>query len=427
MVCSSVCTRRLTAACLILGTVVLAGCGSTKERAPALAIGYAGPATLPLRAEIPLDSRVVATVKHGERLEVVGRRRVFMKVRTPSGIEGWTSERQLLSGEEMEHLAEVSKQSGSLPSQGVATTFDVLNVHSEPSRFSPGFMQIKPGEKVRVLAHRVTPRVNTENRKPLIPPKPKPVKKPKKRETESKGPPVPPPPARLPANWLELSKTPVIPNDEPPPPPPPVPMDDWTMVRNAAGLSGWVLTSRLFMAIPDDVAQYAEGKRITSYFSLGEVRDEDKIKHNWLWTTISQSLQPYDFDSFRVFIWSLRRHRFETAYIERNLKGYYPVLLGQVQLTNSLRGAATTTSYPGFSVCVEKGDGLRYRRSYAFIVNVVRFAGEAPCEAPKAEKPREPAPAPLVSVAQNPKRTLDSLLRGLKARWEALRKRWLGK
>ena len=49
-------------------------------------------------------------------------------------------------------------------------------------------------------------------------------------------------------------------------------------MRNAAGQSGWVLTRRLFMSIPDEVAQYAEGKRIVSYFSLGETRDGQLVK-----------------------------------------------------------------------------------------------------------------------------------------------------
>ena len=140
------------------------------------------------------------------------------------------------------------------------------------------------------------------------------------------------------------------------------------------------------MAIPDDVAQYAEGKRIVSYFSLGEVQDEDQKKHNWLWTTIGEGVYPYDFDSFRVFIWSLRRHRYETAYIDRNLHGYAPVLLKDVELsaTKGSSGAAAA-KYPGFSICVEKKDGQRYRREYAFVTNVVRFAGEQPCDAAPPE------------------------------------------
>jgi hypothetical protein len=79
------------------------------------------------------------------------------------------------------------------------------------------------------------------------------------------------------------------------------------------------------MAIPDEVAQYAGGARITSYFDLGEVKDEEKgTKHNWLWTTASEQIT-YDFDAWRVFLWNRRRHRYETSYRQRKIEGYYPV------------------------------------------------------------------------------------------------------
>ena len=81
----------------------------------------------------------------------------------------------------------------------------------------------------------------------------------------------------------------------------------------------------LFMAIPDDVAQDAEGHRITSYLALGDVKDGDQVKHNWLWTTIGKGTEAGEFDSFRVFVWSIKHHRYETAYIERNVTGYFPV------------------------------------------------------------------------------------------------------
>ena len=131
-------------------------------------------------------------------------------------------------------------------------------------------------------------------------------------------------------------------------------MDDWNLVRTSDGKVGWVLTRPLSMAIPDEVAQYAEGHRITSYFPLGQVHDDDLVKNNWLWTTIIKGGQPYEFDSFRVFVWSLRHHRYETAYIERNVVGHYPV-----QVINA--GAL-----PSFSVVVEGEDGHLYRKTYSF-------------------------------------------------------------
>ncbi len=390
---------------LAMALVLLSGCRSGPPRAPVIGEAWVGPAVLKLRQEIPLDSPTAATVKHGDHVEIVQRRRRFMKVRTSQGAEGWTHENVLLSSEEMAALRALRERAAQLGAQGVATTFDALNVHTTPSRRAPSFMQVKQGERMQVLMHVVAPRVALE-RPPLIPPPPKKIRA-RKKPKPSRYPlpqPAPPPP---PANWLELSKTNMPAPEEPPEPPPPVAMDDWSLVRTSSGQAGWVLTGRLFMAIPDEVAQYAEGHRITSYFSLGEVQDGDLKRHNWLWTTISSRLQDYDFDTFRVFIWSLRRHRFETAYVERRLKGWFPVRVHPVTLSTGGR-TPTTTTYPGFSVCVEKEDGQRYRRDFAFIVNVVRLAGQGACEArpqvwpPPAEtqvagaKPA-PAAAPPVS------------------------------
>ncbi len=360
-------TRATRAASAVLALVILvtAACKSGESRAPAIGEAYAGPATLGLRKDIPVQSPVVATVKHGERLEIVQKRRRFLKVRTPAGAEGWVEDHLLLSSEEIATLKEVERRALTLPSQGLASTYDLLNVHTEANRFSPSFLQVKEGEKVDVVAHVSAPRTPPE-RKPLVLPRPK--SQTARKHAESKYP-LPPMPAGppLPRNWKELSKTPpevqqAIAESKAANAPP---KEDWSLVRNSRGESGWVLSRRLYMAIPDDVAQYAEGHRITSYFPLSDVNDDGTVKHNWLWTTMGSGDHPYDFDSFRVFTWSTRRHRYETAYIQRNVEGYFPVL-------------AKPT---GFSVCVTNNAGQRMRRTYSFVVTTVRFVGEQPCEA----------------------------------------------
>lgn len=416
-------------ACLALLALLLGACRTGPERAPVIAEAYAGPATLPLRKDIPLKSPVVATAKHGERLAIIQHRRRFLKVRTPRGIEGWTEEHLLLSAAEIAGLQEVERRALTLPSQGIASTYEMLNVHTEPNRLSPSFLQVKEGEKVDVVAHVAASR-NPPDRKALIPPRPKaPPPAHKKVEAKYPLPPMPPPPPP-PANWLELSRTAV---EAPQPAPeektePPAPTEDWSLVRNAQGQSGWVLTRRIYMAIPDDVAQYAEGRRITSYFPLGDVPDAGQVKHNWLWTTIGSGELPYDFDSFRVFIWSLRRHRYETAYIQRNLRGYFPVLVRSAQSAGGrqVRGAPAPETFPGFSVCVENRDGARVRRSYAFLVNIVRFAGEQPCEAPSKVLPDQAAAGVAAAVpAAGP--SADSLSGSLKSRLRALARKWFGR
>lgn len=405
--------------------------------APSIGEAFVGPAVLKIRSDIPLQSAVVATVKHGDRLEILQQRRRFFRVRTPSGAEGWTDERQLLAAEDMQKLKDLAKRSLEMSVQGQATSFSDLNVHTQPSRQSPSFLQVKENEKVDVLLHTTSPRTEP-SRKPLIPPAPKKVKTEEKKPVkESKYPPLPlPKPPGPPPDWLELSKTDLSADDLPDedegkdekstPQPKPVPMDDWSLIRTKTGESGWALTRRLAMAIPDDVAQYAEGRRIVSYFSLGEVQDGDEKKHNWLWTTIADGTYPYDFDSFRVFIWSLRRHRYETAYIDRNLRGYAPIVLQDVELSAPKgKDTAAATKYPGFSVCVEKKDGQRYRRAYAFVTNVVRFAGERSCEA--ALPPGSLAAQAPLKVAAPETQPQEGFSARIKKRFHALTRRWFGR
>jgi hypothetical protein len=158
-----------------------------------------------------------------------------------------------------------------------------------------------------------------------------------------------------------------------PTPTPAGPVDDWTLIRTDNGQSGWVLTSALYLAIPDEVAQYAEGHRITSYFSLGKIADGDQQKDIWLWTTSDTLGEDHDFDGYRVFVWSLRHHRYETAYIQRRERGFFPVI-------------AKTGE---FSVCLENDDGSRVRKQYIMMGNAVRGAGDKPCEK-TAEQAVEP-------------------------------------
>ena len=384
--------------------MLLTACHTGPPRAPSIGDAFVGPATLNLRGDIPLESKTIATVRHGDRLEILQRRRKFFRVRAPNGAEGWTDERQLLAAADMDALKQLSARAARMPSQGVATVYSDLPVHTTTSTQAPSFLVIKPGEKVDVLSQVLVPRIDVPHTA-LISSQPKKAKPlPKKKDSKSKYPlpPMPKPPP-LPADWLDLSKTDLSkeePEPEPETGPKTVPSDHWSLVRATAGQSGWVLTRRLTMAIPDEVAQYAEGHRIVSYFPLGTVQDGGEQKNAWLWTTIGGGGQQYDFDSLRVFVWSLRHRRYETAYVEHNIEGYEPVLLKQVQYGGGKGTAAGR--YPGFSVCIQKSDGTRYRQEFALLGNIVRFAGEQPCEAatPVAQQsgasplPDTPAPAP---------------------------------
>ncbi len=345
----------------LLATLV--SCSDKPRAVASIGEAYVGPSTLNLRTELALKSTIAATVKHGDKLAIVEYRHRLVRVRTEQGAEGWTDLRQLLTPEQMAALRDMAQSASRDQSQGQATVFESLNMHTEPSRTSPSFGQVPENGKVDVIEHKLTPRVQHDEVAMPVPVKPAPIRKKPKPGSSTpariKPPPLPPAP-KLPKNWLALSAPKIDPGAAPAPPPTPppvpveVPMDDWNLVRTSDGKVGWVLTRPLSMAIPDEVAQYAEGHRITSYFPLGQVRDGDSVKNNWLWTTITKGGQPYEFDSFRVFVWSLKHHRYETAYIERNVVGHYPV-----RVTNA-------GSTPSFSVVIEGVDGRLYRKTYSF-------------------------------------------------------------
>jgi hypothetical protein len=362
---------------------------------------YAGPSALSLRKELGLQSPIAATVKHGDKLAIIEYRHRLVRVRTEQGVEGWTDVRQLLTPAQMDSLRTMAENAVHLPSQGSATVFESLNLHTEPSRTSPSFAQIPENGQADVIAHKLTPRVQNAPAPMPTPVKPTVRKKPKSKGSQTRiGPPPRPPAPKLPANWLALS-VPKLEPETPAPPPQPVPpmevpMDDWSLVRTHDGKVGWALTRPLSMAIPDDVAQYAEGHRITSYFALGKVSDGGAVKSNWLWTTITKGGQPYEFDSFRVFVWSLRHHRYETAYIERNVVGHFPSTVNN------------STDPPSFGVIVEGVDGNWYRKTYSFDGFRIRMASReryVPAAPGESEKP---SAQPTVQKTPAEKRSLFS-------------------
>ena len=326
-----------------------------------------------LREDLAAKSAVIVEVKHGDRLDILETRRRLIRVRTREGVEGWVDANLLLSADQMNELQRMANGAGKFPSQGAATVFDSLNLHTEPSRSSPSFAQIPEGGSVEVLAHRATPRGVSSRPKTALAVRPAPLTKASKRDSKKAAAALLPPPRApaLPRDWERMShpRASELPEYAAPAP---LPLDDWDLVRTKEGKVGWVLARMLYMAIPDEVAQYAEGKRITAYLALGDVKDGDQIKHNWVWTTATSDLKTAEFDSIRVFVWSLSRHRYETAFIERNVTGFYPVQLA------SVAGNKSGAKEEGFSLVAQDKDGTLMTRTYAFSGYRVRLVSKTP-------------------------------------------------
>jgi Bacterial SH3 domain len=367
---------------VLCGALLLISCQQGPPQERAIGVAYAGPASLILRKELSSRSSATTTVPHGEEVEILETRRRFVRVRTSTGAQGWTDANLLLTSEQMDDLKRLFAQVAELPSEGSATVAEALNAHTEPSRLAPSFFQVPENGMVEVVGHRVAPRNAPPTTAANVVPPAVPVAK-KAKAKQGKAAlliPAPKPPGP-PANWVEISRPRVrdLPGFVAPAPPPSAPVDDWSLVRTKDGKAGWVLSRMLFMAVPDELAQYAEGRRITAYQILGDVQDGDKLKHDWMWVTISPGNRANEFDAIRVFVWSLKRHHYETAYSERNVQGFYPVQLAK------LPGNPEN----GFSLVAQEKDGTLMKRTYAFVGRRVRVVSREPF-VPAAEGPDLP-------------------------------------
>jgi uncharacterized protein YgiM (DUF1202 family) len=366
---------------------LLASSACVHDSGDVIGQAFVAPATLNLRRQLTQKTNPVATLKHGDRVAILEVRRRFVRVRAASRAEGWVDATDLLSTDDINRIREERRRASLLPSEGAATVYEALNIHVDPTRQSAAFAQIPEGTPIEVLAYRIAPRTSGPREMPnfgIEHPAPAVAKRNRKERTHSLRLPPPPSPPKPPANWEELSAQ-RIPGVESTAQKKAerdaeakakkvqqqtkaVPMESWTLVRTRANQFGWVLSRNLVLSIPDEVAQYAEGKRITSYFDLGAVNDEEKgLKHNWLWTTAS-GVQPFDFDAWRVFLWNRRRHRYETSYRQRDLEGYFPV-----QVDPRDPGAFGRT----FRLIAKDDDGKFRQRTYVFDGTLVHLTGTA--------------------------------------------------
>ncbi len=150
--------------------------------------------------------------------------------------------------------------------------------------------------------------------------------------------------------------------------------EDWTLVRAKDKRAGWVLTRMLFMAIPDEVAQYAERARIAAYFPLGTVTARDGKKYpEWFWAVLARPGQGVHFDGIRVFTYNTRRNRYETAFIDRKAEGWAPVTLE--------RGASNQVT--GLSFVARESDGASMLVIRLVRGGRLRLASRRPAERPQ--------------------------------------------
>ncbi len=312
---------------VVLCLALLPGCGRGKGRV--LEVMYVSSPQAFLRDRVAAVYNKVATVKNGDRLDVLDREKRFVKVRTKDGAEGWIEQRYVISQQVFDNFQKLTQEHQKDPLQATGSTRNDTNLHIEPGRETDHLYLLPAASKVQVLARGMA---------------------------ERSGVVAPPTPGK---------------KDKPAGPL----MEDWWLIRDAQGHAGWVLARMVDLDVPLEIAQYAEGQRFVAFFVLNEVADGDKKVPQYLaLLTEPKDGQPFDFDKVHVFTWNVKRHRYETAYRERNLNGVLPV-------TVTREDFGKEGDLPVFILRVKDDNGQVSERKYKLNTPMVRRVlapGEVP-------------------------------------------------
>jgi hypothetical protein len=267
-----------------------------------------------LRDRVAAVSNRVAEVSNGQELQVLEHGKRFLRVKTEKNEIGWIPDRAVIDDKTHEAFVQLASQHKGDPIVATGTLRDDIYLHVSPGRDTDRYYLLPGNAKVQMLV----------------------------RASISKTP-APTPAAAAPraqsadssvATRVSVERAPIpVPEPATPAEPDtsPVVMEDWWLIRDSQGRAGWVLGNRVDVEVPDDVAQYAEGQRIVGAYVIAKVHDQQAGTPNHEVSEYVTALAPpksglpFDFDQIRVFTWSMKRHRYETAFRIHPIQGYLPV------------------------------------------------------------------------------------------------------
>jgi SH3-like domain-containing protein len=280
----------------------LSGCSRLRPKPPAQYVYVTAKQTF-LRDRVAAVSNRTATVENGDKLQVLERGRRFVRVQTAKGEVGWIDEKVVATQEIFDQFEDLKQKHRDDPAVASAVVRDEVYLHAAPGRETQRFYRLTEGEKLKLLTRATLPKPVPPGMRAMA--KPAPVIAAKETKLQAPVADVPPPPA----------------------------MEDWWLVRDSKGDTGWLLSRLMDVDAPDSITRYAEGQRIVGAYILTTVNDpeaEQADKNIPIYVTVMSPYKAgltYDFDQVRVFTWSVKKHRYETGFRDRNIEGYLPVAI----------------------------------------------------------------------------------------------------
>jgi SH3-like domain-containing protein len=249
-------------------------------------------------------SRTITTLDPGDRVDVLQQQENWYRIKHGRDIEGWMEESTVVTNATKNRIQQLVSASQAQEPQNTAVVREEANFRIEPGRSTPIIRKLEAGTKVEVLERVTKPRPGSETS-----------------------------------------------------------YDVWIKVRPSPTEVGWVFASLVDFDVPVDVAQYTEGYTYAAVKRINRVEDTLAGPINWyVIGERSPGLNPHlDFDGIRVFTWNMKRHRYETAFRTRGMRGVYPIEVGQ------------DGQYPTFRVYQLSEDGsTKTQRDYVMYGVVVR-------------------------------------------------------
>jgi hypothetical protein len=317
-------------------------------------------------------------------------------VRNAAGEEGWLQDRFLVGENVFSAFQQMYRehQKDSAQAQGVLRSD--FRLHLAPGRDTDRLFLLKEGDKIDLLQRTTVAKAASS-----APPPPqlqsessdekqdaamdaaKEAAKEEEKEYKVKETPIPAMAAKKLMPQEKLSAPEKAKHDKLLAAAPSAPMEDWWLVRGSQGHSGWVLAHMIDIDVPLEIAQYAEGQRIVAFFPLTSVHDSElnkDVPYYLVLMTEPRDGMPFDYNQIRVFSWNNRKHRYETAYRQRNVFGLLPVSVGRQTFEN-------LGDQPTFTIHVKDENGSSAEQKYRLdgvIVKRIMAPGETPIKTARA-------------------------------------------
>ena len=351
--------RRLLIAVPLLALVALAA-WMLRPKRETQGEAFVSEKVAPLLSSIAQVREQIGMLHYGERVDVVGKRNDFVKVRTNSGTVGWVESRQLMEPALWQRSIKLLEQTRGMPVQARGRTKVSTNLRVQPGRTEPRLYQFARNVPVEIVGRAAADWVQVTDEKDNS-------NEPQETKKEDwyliRGV-ATRPPGEASARTAETTNT-TQPGDQ------------------TAPIAGWVIARFVELDLPDPVREGASSANIRplAWFELNRVSDPSGDKSQYLVAAArGPEGQVCDFTGLRVYTWYVKRSRYETAFIENNLCGQLPIRIGK-----------GPKGEPEFRFHVM--DGNKEERVYHLIQTVVRRIREPGETAGKHAPARTAKPA----------------------------------